>query len=431
MRRSRVLLLSLLAVGAACPPVAAAWRPAPGTTSLVSVATNGAAGNGGSFAPALSGNGRFVAFASGASDLVPGQPGGVFLRDMRKGITQPVSVAADGSRSVGSYPSISRNARFVAFESGASNLVAGDTNGALDVFVRDLRRGVVRRVSVAADGSEVHGFSFNGAISPDGRYAAFESSAPDLVPGDANQTFDVFVRNLRTGRLEVVSVGLDGGLGNDSSESPAVSARGRRVAFESFATNLAAGDTPRAGDIFVRDLRARRTRLVSVAASGGPANEGSWDPSISADGRYVAFNSDASNLVPGDTNGSVDVFVRDLRTGVTRRASVLPDGTQAPEGATNGALSANGRVVGFTVISREGLERILVYARDLRRGRTELASVAPDGSPQNGRSYSLRWGLSGDGRMLGFTSAATNLVAGFHTDFPGTDNVYVRSLLTG
>src|SRR4051794_39154446 len=331
MRRARVPIVGLLAIAGVSSPAAVARPLEPGTTTLVSVATNGREANGWSFQPAMSANGRFVAWSSSASILVGDDANAgddVFVRDLRAGVTRLVGVADDGSQpNNGTFgPTLSRSGRYVAFDSAASNLVPGDTNDDWDVFVRDMRRGVLQRVNVAADGAQADGSSGPSAISPDGQSVAFMSDAPNLVAGDTNSGWDVFVRDLRTNRTRLVSVADDGGPGNGFSLDPAVSRHGRRVAFVSAASNLVAGDTDGFDDVFVRDLRTRRTRPVSVAADGGPANGVSGDASISADGRYVAFTSAASNLVVGDTNNGFDMFVRDLRSGVTRLASVLEDG---------------------------------------------------------------------------------------------------------
>ena len=184
------------------------------------------------------------------------------------------------------------------------------------MFVRDLRSGTTRRVSLASDGTQANDFSENPAISADGRYVAFDSVASNLVPGDTNQPSDVFVRDLRSGTTRLVSLAMNGAQANDSSDYPAISADGRYVAFRSFATNLVPGGTNGSEDVFVRDLRSGTTRRVSVAPGGRQANGESFTPAISADGRYVAFDSSASNLVPGDTNHASDVFVRDLRPGL-------------------------------------------------------------------------------------------------------------------
>ena len=180
--------------------------------------------------------------------------------------------------------------------------------------MRDLRSGTTRRVSVAGDGTQANDPSYSSAISADGRYVAFQSDASNLVPGDTNQARDVFVRDLRSGTTRRVSVATGGTQANDPSYSPAISADGRYVAFESNASNLVTGDTNHSFDVFVRDFRSGTTQRVSVASDGTQANGDSYGQAISADGRYVTFDSDASNLVPGDTNHRTDVFVHDRRS---------------------------------------------------------------------------------------------------------------------
>jgi archaellum component FlaF (FlaF/FlaG flagellin family) len=170
-----------------------------------------------------------------------------------------------------------------------------------------------QRVSVATGGTQGNGDSFIPAISADGRYVTFQSIASNLVPGDTNSTFDVFVRDRRSGTTQRVNVATDGTQANGDSFSLAISADGRYVTFQSIASNLVPGDTNDRTDVFVRDLRSGTTQRVSVATGGTQANGDSDIPAISADGRYVAFESGASNLVPGDTNHSEDVFVRDLK----------------------------------------------------------------------------------------------------------------------
>jgi archaellum component FlaF (FlaF/FlaG flagellin family) len=197
----------------------------------------------------------------------------------------------------------------VTFASDASNLVPGDTNNHDDVFVRDLGLGTTQRVSVATNGTQANSDSGNPAISADGRYVTFQSYASNLVPGDTNHRTDVFVRDLRSGTTRLVSVASNGSQGNEFSGDPAISADGRYVAFDSQASNPPVSDT--SGAVFVRDLRSGTTRLVSVVTNGSQDSGGS--PAISADGRYVAFESIASNLMPGDTNHNADVFVRDLK----------------------------------------------------------------------------------------------------------------------
>jgi hypothetical protein len=209
----------------------------------------------------------------------------------------------------------------VTFWSLAFILVSGDTNATYDVFVRDRKLQVTRRVSVGPGGQQANDASVAPAISAHGRFVTFFSSASNLVPGDTS-IYDVFVRDRKLQVTQRISVGPGGHQANDDSLEPEISAHGRFVAFESVASNLVAGDTNNAEDVFVRDRVAQLTRRVSVGPGGQQANDGSSRPAISAHGRFVAFRSYATNLVPGDTNGIPDVFVRDRKAHVTRRVSV-------------------------------------------------------------------------------------------------------------
>jgi Tol biopolymer transport system component len=280
----------------------------------VSVASDGAQGNGDSFDNSISADGRYIAFASRASNLVAGDTNGkqdIFVHDRLTGQTTRVSVASDGAQGNGDsgQPVISADGRFVAFYSSASNLVPGDTNGVEDVFVHDRLTGQTTRVSVASDGAQGNGPSWGPSISADGRFVAFESRASNLVPGDTNGTTDVFVHDRHTGQTMRVSVASDGREGNSYSWLARISADGRFVVFTSDASNLVAGDTNGTWDVFVHDRLTGQTTMVSVASDGTPGNGRSIGVSISGDGRFVAFMSEASNLVAGDTNGTWDVFV--------------------------------------------------------------------------------------------------------------------------
>jgi Tol biopolymer transport system component len=316
--------------------------------------------NGRSAWPAIAADGRYVAFQSYADNLVPGDTNGradVFVRDLRTGTTQLVSRPNGSTSGHGNGdsldPAISADGRFVAFQSFASNLVGGDTNGRADVFVRELRTGVTRLVSGPSRGGAADGEADNPALSAGGRYVAFESNAPNLAPGDRNHSEDVFLRDVRTGSTRLVSRAHGSGLrtGNGPSYMASISAGGRMVAFASRASDLVGGDTDRAEDVFVSNMDTGVTRLVSVrrGGGGGSGNDRTIYPSISADGRYVAFHSDANDLVPGDSNHTGDVFVRDLRTGTTSLVS-RPSGSQtaAADNYSGGpSISADGRYVAF------------------------------------------------------------------------------------
>jgi Tol biopolymer transport system component len=198
----------------------------------------------------------------------------------------------------------------VAFRSPASNLVRGDTNRRTDVFVRDRQTRTTRRVSVNSHGHQANYSSFDPAISADGSFVVFVSSASNLVRGDTNGKVDVFVRNRHAGTTTRVNVRSDGHQANRPSSAPSISATGRYVAYRSGGSNLVAGDTNHKADVFLRDRTAGTTKRVSVRSNGDQANGLSFEPSISADGRYIAFHSHASNLIAGDTNGRPDIFIR-------------------------------------------------------------------------------------------------------------------------
>jgi Tol biopolymer transport system component len=234
-----------------------------------------------------------------------------------------------------------------AFSSNADNLVPGDRNNQPDVFMRDRRKKRTILVSVGLGGRPADDVSWAPSVSADGRFVAFASFASNLVPGDTNGTSDVFVRDLRAGTTTRVSVGTGGGQANDTSVTPSISADGRFVAFASYASNLVPDDTNRGWEVFVRDRYARTTTRISVGPGGRQVHGNSDGPSISADGRFVAFASDASDLVARDTNGERDIFVHDRRKHQTMRVSVGPRGLQANSGSEWPSISPEGGFVGF------------------------------------------------------------------------------------
>ncbi len=365
--------------------------------------------------------------------------------------TTRVSVASDGTQasvritddstqaSEDSYiypdsysSSISSDGRYVAFQSYADNLVPGDTNEQPDIFVRDRQTGTTERVNVAADGTQANDYSYSSSISADGRYLAFLSRASNLVPDDTNEQPDIFVRDRQTGTTERVSVATDGTQANDYSGELSISADGRYLAFASRASNLVPGDTNEQPDIFVRDRQTGTTERVSVAAEGTQANKDSWEkPTISADGRYVTFSSRASNLVPDDTNEQWDIFVRDRQTGTTERVSVASDGTQANNGSYSSSISADGRYVAFAswannLVPDDTNERPDIFVRDRQTGTTERVSVAADGTQANSTSWYPS--ISADGSHVAFQSDANNLVPGDKNDL---EDIFVRNRQTG
>jgi Tol biopolymer transport system component len=413
-------------------PSAGAAAVSGASTSRVSVSSTGRQGFRTSEGPALSDGGRYVAFASLARNLVPGDTNlveDVFVRDRLAGLTRRVSVGPGGRQANGAsiIGSISADGRYVAFMSDATNLVAGDSNGASDVFVRDLVAGSTRRVSVGPGGLQANGDSGFPALSRNGRHVAFQSDATNLVAGDTNGVFDVFVRDLPTGTTQRVSLGPAGVQGEDVSLFPAVSGDGRFVAFISDASNLVAGDDAGFRDVFVRDTVTGATQRASVGPGGVEANNISTNlPAISANGRFVGFDSSASNLVSGDTNGLQDVFVRDLQAQATSRVSLDDAGVEGNGISISPKLSSNGRFVSFesdstnlVAADTNGLSD--VFLRDRQSGSTQRVSVGPGGLQADGNSFGSA--ISSDGQQVGFSSSATNLVAG---DTNATMDVFVR-----
>ncbi|MQB02101.1 MAG: hypothetical protein GEU78_17885, partial [Actinobacteria bacterium] len=324
---------------------------ASGVTSRVSIDSNGVEGNKSSSSPSLSSDGRYVAFSSHATNLVPGhmnQSVDVFVHDRDTGETTLVSKNSSGSEgdSDSVRPAISADGRYIAFDSFAENLVNGDTNDDPDVFVHDTTTQDTTRVSVNSDGNEANGRSLAPAISADGRFVAFHSFASNLG-GDTNDVRDVFVHDTTTGDTSRVSVRSDGAEGNEYSVWPAISEDGRHVAFFSRASNLVSSDNNDADDVFAHDRETGETTRLSVDGAGTEGNNDSRTPVISGDGRYVSFTSLASNLVPGDTNKESDVFVHDQTSGDTTRISVDSTGIQANSSSTGPALSADARYVAF------------------------------------------------------------------------------------
>ena len=425
----RIMELSLVGAAVALGATAPAW--AAGRTELVSVGQGGAPANGVSHAPAISEDGRFVAFASYATNLVPGDTDGMPDVFVRYRTTERVSVGPGGvqANGVSDLPSISEDGRFIAFLSTASNLVAGDTNGTGDIFVRHRKAGTTERASLGQGGVQANGDSGSPAISASGRYVAFVSSATNLVAGDTNGAGDVFVHDRQTGRTERVSVGANGVQADGESSGPAISENGRFVAFVSSATNLVPGVDAAGKQVYVRDRKAGTNELASAAPGGAPADYPAFSASISGDGRFVTFRSDASNLVPPFLDrGITEVYVHDRATGTNELAAGVPS-TNESLGPT--AVSAGGRFVAFLSTANTlapggsggAPDSLDAFVRDRVRGVTQQVSVGPGGVQGDADVTQDGIGVSKSGPFVAFASAATNLVLG---DTNGAADVFVH-----
>ncbi len=434
---------SIVAVGLAVSLVTATTLVAQadssteGATTRVDVAVGGGVPDAYAYSVDLSSDGRLAAFASSADNLVARDTNGaedVFVRDRATGVTSRVSVSsleAQGN-GVATSPTISADGRFVAFVSSASNLVVGDTNRADDVFVRDRVGGTTVRASVRTGGGQATSGADWGTISADGRFVAFSSTSANLVPGDTNAGGDVFVRDLvagTTSRVNISTTGVQSRSDDENPDSPiGISGDGRYVVFWSLASNLVAADTNGVGDVFVRDRVAGTTTRVSVSSTGAQADGPSGGGGISADGRYVVFDSGAGNLDPRDTNRNSDVFVHDRVTATTTGVSVVPSTSpnQGPP-SWSGTISDDGRFVAFTSEGSFEPDRpnptVSVFVHDRQTGRTSPASLSSSGALADQGAETPA--ISGDGRVVAFHSGASNLLVGPHTE---TD-IYVRDRL--
>jgi Tol biopolymer transport system component len=402
-----------------------------------------------------------------------------------------VSVSTDGGdpSSSANWPSVSADGRYVTFSSWADNLVPNDLNGNSDIFVRDLATGTTRLVSVASDGTQADDPSFTPSISGDGDVIAFESYAGNLVPNDIEGHIDIFVHVMSTGETLRVSQRPNGVGANDDSREPSISANGKVVSFSSVAKNLVAAKVDTTGlccDIFVHDIATGANRLGDPMLDGDGASDSflsvlsrtgryvaflSWgcflvneipcldesnvyeldmktgnmelvsraysgkvgfgcgaNPAISADGSVVAFISDGDNLVRHDTNQAYDVFVRDMSTGVTQRASVTSKEHQTNGGLGRIGISGDGSLVTFqsdawNIVPDDGNTWQDIFLRDVARGKTYRVSLSATGGDPN--AYSANAAISADGSMVVFESDASNIVKPDH-DF-GTD-IFARLL---
>lgn len=416
------------------------------STERVSERSNGVEGNDDSYWCAISGDGNFVGFTSRASNIIGADRNDatdVFLVNRESQTPEFVSVRSTGTQgNRGSEaPSLSHTGRYVAFATSATNLaIKGDRNGAQDVFVYDRNEGKTNRASIRSDLREGNGASYDPFISGNGRFVAFTSTASNLaIKGDNNGDADVFVHDRTTLRTNRVSISSKLKEGNAASFSPAISADGRIVTFVSYANNLVPRDTNRSADVFVYNRATRKTSRVSISTAGTQANADSAAPMISADGGFVTFQSNASNLIENDENGLTDVFVHDLSSGETTRVS-RGMANSDPNGASFiPAISGDGRYIAYqswasnlvpgdtngTPNQYQGTD---VFRYDRQTGQTERVSVGDDGEQANGPSNDPGDdpSISADGKFVCFASLASNLD---EDDTNGAYDVFVRGPL--
>ena len=419
MQKIIVLWVVLLAVAARpAQPAAAQGSCDPNAAiSRVSVDSAGVQGNNFSYMPSLSGDGRYVAFTSTASNLVAGDTNSAqdaFVFDRQMCAPAIVSVSTGGAQT--NLPSngarISSDASVIGFFSDGDGLVAGDTNVRSDVFVRNRTLNQTTRASVATGGTQGNDDSGSATPSGDGRYIVFASNASNLVAGDTNNATDIFIRDRHSGTTTRV-LGTGGVQPNDSSLAPVISDDGRYILFQSFATNLIVGDTNTDRNLYLYDRTTATVTRVTGADFTPPASLGYYYD-LSADGRYIVYSSPANALVAGDDNNAEDVFVYDRTTAQTTRVSVATDGTQGDGGSTFPAISGDGRFVVFqsaatNLVATDTNSATDVFLRDRLLNTTARVSTAADGTQGNGNSTYPT--ISANGAVISFESVATNLVA--------------------
>lgn len=349
----------------------------------------------GSYNSSISGDGRFVAF------------GGIYLKDFETGLVNLIST--------GSKPSLSADGRLIVFESNV-DLVGDNSTGRWEILVKNIETGAVTRVSTDSSGAESNGDSTNARISADGRYVVFQSDATNLVENDMNGFSDVFLKDLQTGITTRVSTGADGSEGNSSVRySSAVSMDGRYVVFDSQASNLVANDINNRSDVFLKDMLTGSIKLLSTGPNAMEANKGSYYPTMSPDGRFIVFDSDVSNLVSDDTNNQGDVFLVDTQTGVTTRVSTNANGEEGNLYSLNPSVSADGRFVVFrsratNLVEGDSTDLSDIFIKDTLTGAVACLTINAEGVESDGWSY--RAEISADGSNIVFASNATNLVEG-------------------
>jgi Tol biopolymer transport system component len=400
---------------------------APGDTRLLITDTSGEAVEG--TVRSVSPDGRFMLLGTSSTEVVPGgNPPGYLVLDRSLNTSTWVS-------SFGSVVKLSADGRQVALAT-FEPLLARDVNGTSDIYLRDVQTRSLTLVSVGLAGASSNDYCDGPAIDGDGRYVAFYSAATNLVAGDTNGTYDVFVRDVQSGMTERVSVSSDGTQGNAISWDPQISADGRYVAFWSMASNLVPGDSRQYSDVFVHDRVTRVTDRVSVSTAGIEANGESYLGRISPDGRFVTFSSAATNLASNDTNaGTWDSFVHDRTLGITERVSVSSEDVQGSAISMPGDVSVDGRYVAF--ISRapdlvpgdlNGRDDVFVRDRVLRT--TTRVNVSSLGVQSDGGTWPDEPPyITADGARVFFNDSGTNLVPETGA-LPALPRAYVREVGT-
>lgn len=391
-----------------------------GSIKSLSVDNEGNFGTGDSNNPAISANGRFVVYHSRAENLVANDTNNasdIYYYDKKTKTTYRLTEGAQGEGNNDSADAhVSGNGRYVAYSSAASNLVQDDTNERNDIFLYDSKKSTTLRISVDKFGRQGNSGSFLPDISADGRFIIYESLANNLVPKDRNQFRDIFLYDTRTGLTRLISITQSNIQGNGSSYKPSISANGRYAAFSSDASNFAANDTNNASDVFLYDIKTRIVTLISVNAEGTPGNGRSFDAHISGNGRFVIYSSNAGNLVEGDTNAEYDIFLYDRKKNTTQRISTNSLGEQANGNSFGPRISTKGRFIAYVsdaanLVDNDSNQLPDIFRFDRKTGITSRISLNAKGAEVTGAG-SFSPDINTNGRYVVFKSYATDLVEG-------------------
>lgn len=391
---------------------------AQGFTRRVSVNSQGELAHGGSSDLKISADGRFVTFSSAAQNL-DGTPSGtrdVYVHDLLLHRTERVSLSDTGgfASTRCDYPQISANGRFVSFVTYSDNLVAGDTNGDRDVYLRDRLAQTTVRISLSTSGEQSNNDSYAGSISDDGRYALFSTRSAKMHP-DGNTRTHFYLRDTHTNTTTRTTENSLGDAANQDCKHGFLSSTADWIVFSTIATNLPGGAANSRDDVYIRNLNTGVTEWISSTHLGGEPDGHCNRPSVSADGRWVVFQSGATNLVPGDTNGVIDVFLHDRVTGTTSRINQRWDGSETVRECVSPRISADGSTISFqssdTMLvpdDTNGVGDVFVYERATQR--IELVHRGSGGVLGNRGASDAS--ISADGNRVAFESTSTNLIGG-------------------
>jgi hypothetical protein len=362
----------------------------------------------------------FSADTNGTKDIV--------IKDTTNEAVVAATKGYDGSPadSYSNICAIAADGTFASYHSNAANLVSDDNNAKIDVFVYKVATDSIQLISRSSDGTIGDNHSYS-ASSHDGRHFVFRSLASNLVPGDNNGKYDIFLKDIQDGSVERLSIDSDEAQSNHDSLNAHLTPDRRYVLFDSTATNLVASDTNAVDDVFLRDRTLGTTERISIADDESEANGASSGVGVSADGRYIIFLSSASNLVSGDSNASKDFFIRDRTLGTTVRINPTHDGNEINAGITSGATTPDLRYLVFltsatNIVAVDTNAKSDVFRFDRVSGATTMVSSALDGTQGNGTPGGIN--ISDDGQHVIFQSNANNLLPG---DSNAAEDAFVYS----